>query len=130
MTTKTRWTTAEELLDMPDDGFRYELVRGEPRRMVPAGNQHGYIAGEALGELRSHVKANSLGRTHTAETGFKLASDPDTVLAPGAAFIRRERLESVGEVEGYWPGAPDLAVGQNARGTRARSPRGTSACRR
>jgi Uma2 family endonuclease len=24
--------------------------------------------------------------------------------------VRRERVEEVGEVEGYWPGAPDLAV--------------------
>ena len=29
MTTITRPMTAEELLNMPDDGFRYELVRGE-----------------------------------------------------------------------------------------------------
>ncbi len=29
---------------------------------------------------------------------------------PDAAFVHRERLEEVGETEGYWPGAPDLAV--------------------
>ena len=29
MATTTQLMTAEELLDMPDDGFRYELVRGE-----------------------------------------------------------------------------------------------------
>jgi Uma2 family endonuclease len=32
------------------------------------------------------------------------------VRAPDAAFVRRERLEEVGETEGYWPGAPDLAI--------------------
>jgi Uma2 family endonuclease len=42
--------------------------------------------------------------------GFLLARNPDTVGAPDAAFVRRERVEEVGEVEGYWPGAPDLAV--------------------
>jgi len=26
------------------------------------------------------------------------------------AFVRRERVEEVGETEGYWPGRPDLAV--------------------
>ena len=36
--------TADELLHMHDDGFRYELVRGELRRMNPAGNVHGRIA--------------------------------------------------------------------------------------
>lgn len=30
--------------------------------------------------------------------------------APDVAFVRRERVEQVGEVEGYWPGPPDLAV--------------------
>ncbi len=29
---------------------------------------------------------------------------------PDAAFVRRERVEEVREVEDYWPGPPDLAV--------------------
>ena len=77
---------------------------------MPAGNRHGYVAGEIFGELRSHVKANKLGRTNVAETGFKVGSDPDTVLAPDVAFVRRERLGSTRELEGYWSGAPDLVV--------------------
>ena len=40
MVAKTRLVTAEELLDMPDDGYRYELVRGELRKMAPAGSEH------------------------------------------------------------------------------------------
>jgi hypothetical protein len=36
MTTSTR-ITAEELLKMPDDGFRYELVKGELVKIAPAG---------------------------------------------------------------------------------------------
>ena len=36
--------------------------------------------------------------------------NPDTVRAPDAAFVRRERVEEVGETAGYFPGAPDLAV--------------------
>lgn len=110
MTVRARPITAEELLDRPDDGLRYELVRGELREMAPAGNRHGYLALEIGAELRNHVKANELGRTYTAETGFKIASDPDTVRAPDAAFVSQDRLDRVGEVEGYWPGAPDLVV--------------------
>ena len=30
--------------------------------------------------------------------------------APDVAFVRRERVEAVGIVTGYWPGPPDLAV--------------------
>ena len=44
-----------------------------------------------------------------AETGFKIASDPDTVRAPDAAFIRADRV--TGELpQGFFPGSPDLAV--------------------
>ena len=110
MTTRTGPVTAEQLLGRPDDDRRYELVGGELREMAPAGNRHGYLALEVGSELRNYVKANKLGRTYTAETGFKIASDPDTVRAPDAAFVDQERLDEVGEVEGYWPGAPDLAV--------------------
>lgn len=102
--------TAEELLEKPEDGFRYELVKGEPRRMAPAGNVHGYIAANFLGPLQLHARDNGLGRVYAAETGFKLSSDPDTVRAPDVAFVSQARLDEVGEVPGYWPGAPDLAV--------------------
>lgn len=102
--------TADELLHMPDDGFRYELVQGELRRMTPAGNVHGRVAmnfGVALG---GYVKAHDLGTVFAAETGFMLSSNPDTVRAPDVAFVSRARVEAVGEVEGFWPEAPDLAV--------------------
>ena len=32
MATQIRLMTAEDLLQLPDDGFRYELVRGELHR--------------------------------------------------------------------------------------------------
>ena len=81
MTVQTKTVTAEELSKMPDDGLRRELVRGELREMTPAGDEHGYLALEIASELRNHVKANKLGRAYTAETGFKISSDPDTVRA-------------------------------------------------
>jgi Uma2 family endonuclease len=62
MTIETKRTTAEELLRMPDDGFRYELVRGELRKMPPAGSEHGTIAMDMGTSLNNHVKANHLGR--------------------------------------------------------------------
>jgi Uma2 family endonuclease len=110
MATANQLITAEELLRMPDDGFRYELIRGELRKMAPAGPIHGRIAINVTTPLDQHVRTHNLGVVYAAETGFKLASNPDVVRAPDVAFIRRERLEEVGEVEGYWPGPPDLAV--------------------
>lgn len=110
MAVREKLVTAEELLRMPDDGMRRELVEGELREMTPAGSEHGYLALKVGRLLGNHVEANGLGRVYAAETGFKLASDPDTVRAPDAAFVARERVEREGPVAGYWPGAPDLAV--------------------
>ncbi len=110
MATRTPPMTANELLDMPDDGSRYELVRGELRKMPPAGHVHGRYTSFIGGYLMMHVKTNGLGNTYGAETGFMLASNPDHVRAPDAAFVRRERAESVGDAPGFFPGAPDLAI--------------------
>lgn len=109
MTTQVQ-TTADELLRLPKDEKRYELIRGELKTMAPAGHEHGLLALEFAAELRNFVKANNLGKVYAAETGFKLTSNPDTVRAPDAAFIRQARLDKVGPVQGYWPGAPDLIV--------------------
>src|SRR5215210_3250831 len=102
--------TADELLHMPDDGFRYELVQGELRRMNPAGNVHGRITIRITWRLAQYVEENRLGTAYAAETGFRLTTDPDTVRAPDVAFVSRDRVEAVGEVEGFWPEAPQLAV--------------------
>ena len=102
--------TADELFMMPDDGFRYELVKGELRRMPPAGSEHGAVIMNIGTPLDQFVKAHGLGVVFGAEMGFKIASDPDTVRAPDLAFIRRERIPPGGLPRGFWPGAPDLAV--------------------
>jgi Uma2 family endonuclease len=118
MSTTTQLTTAEELLAMPRDGFRYELVEGELKRMSPAGHNHGRIGMRLAIPLGKFVADHNLGEIYLAETGFKLKTDPDTVRAPDVSFIRRERVAEVGETEGFWPGAPDLAVEVNSPGDR------------
>ena len=110
MVAKTQLVTAEELLDMPDDGFRYELVRGELRKMAPAGSGHSISGVRIAAPLFNHVNANNLGKVFGSDGGFLLARNPDTVRAPDVAFVRRERVEAVGIPSGYWPGPPDLAV--------------------
>ncbi len=108
--TPTKLMTAQELLEMPNDGFRYELVRGELRQMPPAGFEHGDISANITAPLKIHVAEHNLGKVVVAETGFQLTDAPDSVRAPDVAFVRRERIEERGTVKGYWKGAPDLAV--------------------
>lgn len=109
-TTVSKLVTADELLRMPDDGFRYELVKGELKRMSPTGDEHGRVTMRLASPLFEYVKAHNLGRVNAADTGFKLESDPDTVRAPDIAFVSTERLEPSVRMDGYRGGAPDLAV--------------------
>jgi Uma2 family endonuclease len=113
-------TTADELLLMPRDGMRRELVDGELQEMSPAEFDHGRVAANVAFELATHVRAAMLGTVVAAETGFKLATNPDTVLAPDAAFVSHERASGIEYRRGYWPGAPDLAVEVVSPGDRAR----------
>ncbi|HUS90844.1 MAG TPA: Uma2 family endonuclease [Phycisphaerae bacterium] len=99
--------TAEQLAEMPDLG-RCELVNGEVREMTPAGSTHGRIASTIDSLLRWHVKREGLGTTYTADPGFILARDPDTVRAPDVAFVSKGREPE--DERGYFPGPPDLAV--------------------
>ena len=110
MTTTLQRSTASELFEMPDDGFRYELVKGELRKMSPSGCEHGAVIFNFSLLLGQHIKANDLGQGFGAETGFKIASDPDTVRAADVAFIRRERIPEAGIPKNFWATAPDLAV--------------------
>ncbi len=99
--------TADELLRLPDDGWRYELVRGELRKLSPTGESHGHVAAEIIASLSSYVKERRLGRVYASETGFRISRQPDTVRAPDAAFVSAERV--VPRVN-FIEGAPDLAV--------------------
>jgi Uma2 family endonuclease len=110
MTTTLQRSTANELFEMPDDGFRYELVKGELRKMSPAGSEHGAVVFNASLLIGQHIKSNNLGQGFGAETGFKIASDPDTVRAADIAFVRRERIPEAGIPKNFWQLAPDLVV--------------------
>jgi Uma2 family endonuclease len=110
MAQETRAITADELFRMPDDGYKYELVAGRLRKMTPAGGLHGAVGMRVATAISAHVDQHRLGVIFGADTGFKLASDPDTVRAPGVAFVARKRIPPEGIPTTYWRGAPDLAV--------------------
>ena len=109
-TTKSKLMTVEELLAMPDDGYRYELIRGELIKMSPASHEHGREGNRVNVSMSVHVYANDLGETYAAETAFLLARSPDHVLGPDGAFVRKERADAARDVPGAFPGHPDLAI--------------------
>lgn len=102
--------TAAQLLEMPDDGKRYELVAGELKTMSPSGWKQGEICSKMDRLVGNHVEKHDLGTVFGAETGFFIARSPDTVRAPDVAFVAKENLPTTDPADAYWPGAPDLAV--------------------
>jgi len=106
----TRLMTADELLMLREDGWQYELRRGELIRMDSASEGHGSLEVRAIVRLGSYVEANRLGRVYAGDTGFRLFSNPDTVRGPDVAFVARERLATGPARDHFYVGAPDLAV--------------------
>lgn len=104
-----RIVTADELLEHPEWG-RCELVAGKVVFMSPAGAWHGEIAGEIFAAIPAHAKAHNLGKAYTAEAGFLVTRDPDTVRAPDAMFLSKARVPAGGSPDGYLLIPPDLAV--------------------
>lgn len=110
MTTAKRIFTADELLAMPDDGNRYELVRGELVTVAPAGHNHGRVAMRLSRRIGNFVEEHDLGHDIGAETGVNIERDPDTTLAPDYGFISYERMAEPPPVSGYVQVVPDLVV--------------------
>lgn len=108
MVSKPALMTADELLALGDIG-RSELIRGELVRMSPSGFEHATVAAEICALLRDYVRKEKLGLVTTAEGGFRIAQDPDTVRAPDVGFVTAVRLPSAPR-RGFFEGAPDLAV--------------------
>lgn len=107
--TLSKLVTAEELLQEPLNQFHYELVKGELREMPAAGAGHGSTGMKLVAPLGVYVEDNELGQVFMAETGFVIARNPYTVLAPDCAFVRRARVPpSWGK--GFFEGPPDLAI--------------------
>lgn len=93
-----------------EEPYRRELVRGRLVCEPPAGSLHGWIGATLTYRLRRHVGESGAGAVFGAETGFVLHEEPPTVRAPDAAFVALERIPAAGLPQGYFRGAPDLAV--------------------
>jgi Uma2 family endonuclease len=104
----TKLMTAQELANLPDDGFRYELIRGELIRMPPPGGRHGRRQARMAQLFLNY--ADVFGGWVTGESGFHIEVDPDTVLAPDVAYIRPDRIAAEDFEQTYPQLAPDVAV--------------------
>jgi Uma2 family endonuclease len=107
--------TVDELLELPDDGWMYELVDGRLVRMPLSGGEASRVAIRLAGALLSFVDAHELGAVTGADGEYDLTrpgDEDETALAPDVAFVRFENVPSISspEYKKAWRVAPDLVV--------------------
>ncbi|HEX5041414.1 MAG TPA: Uma2 family endonuclease [Candidatus Polarisedimenticolaceae bacterium] len=106
--TPPRWTE-DDLKNLPENGYRYELVEGWLLREPAPALRHGRVQSRILVPLATHVRDHGLGEVH-AELGFVLAKNPDTVRAPDVCFLSSTTLARIEDETRLVQGGPDLAV--------------------
>src|SRR5688500_2671657 len=101
--------TADELLRLKIPDKSTELVRGRLIVREPPSTYHGRVQSTLNVLLGGFVHAHRLGAVFGQDTGFKIASDPDTVRAPDLAFVIRQRAALI-PPRGYAALSPDLVA--------------------
>lgn len=105
---KTKVWTDEELLALPKDGNKYEVMKGI-LTMSPAGFAHELIGVRLIFALENFVQLHKLGVVLGSSLGCRMENRD--LLSPDVSFVAKERLKGQKHpTEGFFDGAPDLAV--------------------
>jgi Uma2 family endonuclease len=103
------YLTAEEFERMGDRLEPCELWDGTVMVHEAAGSYGGAVGARLARLLGAHVDARGIGWAFDSSSGFQVGTNPDRVLSPDLAFIRRERLGSLPR-RGYYKLVPDLVA--------------------
>lgn len=109
MATQRKLLTADDLLKMPEDDFRYELLDGVLVKMSPPSYPHGRVQAIMSRLLLDAAEPENLGEVF-GEIGVVLGRNPDRVRAPDVGFIARNRIPLSGLGHGFVEIVPDLVV--------------------
>ena len=113
---KHRWTYSD-LVALPDDQLRHELIDGEhvvtPSPAIP----HQVILWNITEALGPYLRANPIGTALTGPVDVKLS--PHTLLVPDLVYFTAARFADVVN-EKHATAAPDLVVEILSPGTRRR----------
>lgn len=107
--------TYEEFRRLPDDGKRYELVRGEVHLTPSPSTRHQCILQNLAVSLANYLKEKPVGYVLIAPLDVRL--EIDTALQPDLLFVSKPRAEII--QENFISGAPDLLVEILSRSTAA-----------
>jgi Uma2 family endonuclease len=106
MTTERGKSTIEDLLRIPKDGMKHELVDGEIL-VSPAGMRHSRIAGRILHRIAEYLEHSHVGEVYSSDVGIQFPNG--NVRSPDVTFVSAARL-SGGEPESFGEVIPDLVV--------------------
>ena len=109
--------SANEFLEIPDDGYNYELIDGVVIMSPSPSPQHQAITSELVVQIGMYLRTNPIGRVF-AELDVHIGQGPsggDLVYKPELIFVRNERLP---EMRDKIFGAPELVVEVISRGSR------------
>ena len=102
--------TADDLLRLYGKGVRGELIRGVLHETMPAGGEHGDVAGALIAEIRPYVRPRRMGRVGGTDAGVRLERNPDTVREPDVYYISAETLPLDVKARGYFEVVPDMVA--------------------
>lgn len=103
----TRPLTYDDLVQMPADGNRHEIIDGELFVTAAPMKKHQKLLYRLTRVVAAHVAAGRLGEVYFAPVDVRLATNG--IVQPDLLFIRRDRLH-IYLPSGLVEGAPDLVV--------------------
>jgi len=103
------YTTVDDMLALPDDDWRYEVVEGVLVRMAGSGKRATTIAFSLGAELRAFVRPRRLGVVTGADGVYKFHG-AETGLTPDVGYYTAAHNALITDEDGAIPFAPDLAV--------------------
>jgi Uma2 family endonuclease len=98
--------TAREVREFPDDGLRYEVIRGELFVTPAPGTPHQRAVVELLVTLQQYVEQHALGEAIVSP--FEVEFSEDTAVQPDILIILTDRASQL--TRKRLMGAPSLAV--------------------
>ena len=110
MSTTTRRTTVADLEREGAPEGRWELIDGALVEISPAGGIASRTGASIGTLLMNHVAPRGLGAVLSADAGFVLFPDRQTVRVTTVSVVRADRLPTVDQRDRFIRGGPDLAV--------------------
>jgi Uma2 family endonuclease len=112
-----KWTY-EDYARLPDDGNRYEVIRGSLYVTAAPHWEHQYSSFELAFRLSAFVREKDLGFVLTAPLDVRLPAGIASPVQPDVVFFRKGNEPRRGV--GYFEGTPDLVAEILSPGTRRR----------